>query len=202
MWKAIAIMAVAVVLASCQNVDEQQLFSDYREVLGTVDELFSNHARAGGVFYNQDYQTEDEVRALLEGKVTSDGIDEIISNLFREEEGRLVYNEPFQQYLQEANYDTVAPVDTGSYYRTVCETILNPGLQLMIVEQFEVEPNDEAILLIAEGGHVYFYDEADPLQLEQYQRYGYPPHDTITVALSFIRERDRYLLDNYRISAG
>lgn len=183
------------------KVDETKLKKDYYELIVTVSELFKDHSQAGEQYYNRSFQTESEIADLLDGKVTEKGLHLIVDTLFEEYDDLIVYKQPFQEYLNDTLDFTLTPT-RDKYYSTVRDSILNPALKLIPFDVFEIEQQENKIVVEAEKIEVTFYEEGErQFQHHQYARYGYPPSDYISIYLTFVQNNGEYLLEEFNVTS-
>ncbi|WP_156942365.1 hypothetical protein [Alkalihalobacterium bogoriense] len=188
------------VLSACQTgkIDEQQVLNHYYDVITTAQKLFENHVYNGSVYYNENIQTIEDVYALLGGKVTEDGMEQLVDRFFIEEEGKLVYRDKYQTYIEEESLYTATPENPSRYYESVRQTILNPGLQIVTTQDVSITRDGEYVVLEGTDLPIYFYEETT-LSKEQYKRFGYPPSDKLSISFIFIKQGDNYLLEEYKV---
>ncbi|WP_216830934.1 hypothetical protein [Alkalihalobacterium elongatum] len=206
MWyrfKKVSVILFVLLLSGCSSIDEREIVYHLNEIFTTASKLFQNHSPYGDLFYNEQFHTFEEVKRLLDSKVTEDGLFYMIDRIFDQDEEILVYKEPFQEYIHESNvYNSTINV-SNSYYETVRETILNPGLRLIPEEELQFEEHGDTIIVTGENIFIEFYDiDNYSGSSHQYARYGYPANDVLSVTFTFIREDDGYLLDSFEIEDG
>lgn len=185
---------------------EQQLQTDYYDMLSIVQQLFREHLIGeGNLYYNPNYQTRAEVEELLKNHATKKGANLIIDELFIEVNSLLFYNDNLQEYLNERRdyYLYSSPIEK-TYYSTVKETILNPALRMISFDYMNKEKSKDKLILNGDSVAVYFYEEAASdfeTDYHQYARYGYPPSDRLSFTFSFLYKDGRYFLDGFLIGS-
>ncbi|MGO4888976.1 hypothetical protein ACJ2A9_14570 [Anaerobacillus sp. MEB173] len=198
----ISFILCGLTLVACSNdklVGEEDVLVSYYELVDMCNELFRYHAPMDEHYINEAYQHVADVQNLLEGKVTEHGLEQIIESIFDKEEEQLVYKGQYKRYIEESYYYGNDYNHRDEYYPTVRESILNPGLQIISSEELQVESKDENVLVTGEQVPVIFYDEEDRLNKMQFQRFGYPAVDYITISFSFVHKNGQYLMDDYHI---
>ncbi|WP_096202566.1 hypothetical protein [Bacillus sp. FJAT-45350] len=198
-------LVCALVMTGCQSkeqVNEQQVLNDFYRLVSSVNELFGHFSISDEHYVNGQYQTIEDVAELLGEWVTDDGLETIISQIFEEDEGKLIYKERYREYIEESNILTMSPNNTRNYYEVVRETILNPGLQLVPFSQLLIVEDNDEVILAGSQLPVVFYEEEIYQRQEQYLRYGYPPNDVLSVTFSFKEEDGIFKMDNYEVSKG
>ncbi|WP_209125576.1 hypothetical protein [Alkalihalobacillus sp. BA299] len=191
------------VISGCSSVDEKVVLFQLNEIITTSSELFQNHSSYGDMFYNEQYHTLEEIERLLDGKVTEDGLLQMVERIFDENDNILVYKQPFQTYIKESNVYNSSINETNAYYDTVRKTILNPGLRLITEEELQFEVHDEIVIVKGENINIEFYNiEMYGGSAEQYARYGYPANDVLSVSFKFVKDTNGYLLDSFHIEDG
>lgn len=188
-------------------IHEQQLRTDYYEIISNVQQLFREHSmNEEGKYYNRNFQTREEVAVLLEGQVTEKGIDLIIDEVFTEVDSLLYYKENFQEYLHESrDYYLHSSSMEVTYYSTVKNTILNPALRMISFDYINKVKDNDRVVLEADSIEVRFYDENEgylETDFHQYARYGYPAKEQISLMFSFLSKDGSYLLDSFQIETG
>lgn len=182
---------------------QQQLKSDYYEVISAVNQLFKDHTKHEELYYNRNYQSKEEIEEFLQGKVTKNGLAQIFNEIFAEDDNIAIYNDELQQYLKTSreyyiNSTSKKDEDGVSYYETVRNTILNPALRMVSLQQFKTSRDGEFVDLKGENIQVTFYNEDDGL-INKYFRYGYPPKESFHLTFSFLYREGKYLLDSFTI---
>lgn len=201
--KIVSMVLVFFILSGCSTVDEREIIYHLNEIFTTSSKLFQNHSPYGERFYNEQLHTFDEIKTLLESKVTEAGLLYMVERIFEEDDEILVYKQPFQTYIEESNvYNSTINVTNG-YYETVRETILNPGLRLLPEDELEFEEQGDTIVVTGENVLIEFYNEEDfGGSAHQYARYGYPASDVLSVTFIFVMGENGYLLDSFEIEDG
>lgn len=187
-------------LSACHSgkIDEQQVLNHYYDVITTAQQLFQNHVNDGNMYYNENIRTVEDVHELLDGKVTEEGMEQLVDRFFIEDEGKLVYRDKYQTYIEEESLYTATPDNPSRYYESVRYTILNPGLQIVTINDVSISRNGDYIMVEGNNLPIYFYEETT-LSTEQYKRFGYPPSDRLSISFAFVKQGDKYLLEEYKV---
>ncbi|MDE5415358.1 hypothetical protein [Alkalihalobacterium chitinilyticum] len=202
--KMVGIGLVFLILSGCSTFDEREIIYHLNEIFSTSSQLFQNHSPYGELFYNEQFHTFDEIKKLLDTKVTEDGLSYMVDRIFEEDDEVLVYKQPFQTYIQESNvYSSTTTNLTNGYYETVRETILNPGLRLLPEDELVFEEQGDTVVVTGENVYIEFYNEEEyGGSAHQYARYGYPANDVLSVTFTFVKDENGYLLDSFKIEDG
>jgi len=198
------LLAISILLVGCHSeraTNEYQLMEEFFELAHAVQQLFQYHETTGTYYYNEHFQSVEDVSLLLEEKVTETGFDTIVDSIFQENDGRLIYQETYQSYLEKSNRRSGVVFHTGDYYETVRETLLNPAMLMLHPDDFVLLEDSEGIQLVAEDVRIVFYEEENR-EVVPYTRYGYPPYDVLTVEISFVFDRGQYRVEHFRIQEG
>ncbi|WP_142303637.1 hypothetical protein [Evansella halocellulosilytica] len=178
-------------------VHGEEVKLQYYEILDHVEGLYSNHSQLEGKYYNEEFSDKDEIKNYLSEYMTEKASYKVIDELFKEED-RALYNESLQEYLKERDPVLRSGEGETSFYSTVKQTIINPGLKFVFEEDIQVEISNNEVVLEVTDAPVYFYDHAD-VNTNNYERYGYPSEDKISVKFSFVEKDGQLLLDDYKI---
>lgn len=198
-WFAVVTILFAIAFFSEGKVNKNELKVEYYELISTVAELFNDHSRSEGQYYNRSYRTNDEVAQLLDGRVTENGLQQIVYSLFDEYDNLFVYKKAYQEYLSDT-LDFSFSENQVSYYSTVNNTILNPALTLVPFTKFEIVEQGNTVQIKANNVKVDFYERGErQSEHHQYARYGFPPSDYISATLTFIVKDGNYLLNDFKI---
>lgn len=182
-------------------INEDKLKSDYYELVVAISELFKDHKLKGEQYYNRSFQSKEEIADLLNDKVTDAGFNLVIDTLFEENENMYVYRQGYQEYLSDT-YNFSSKSTNRSYYNTVKDSFLNPALRLINFDELDVQRFDDKIVLQGDAILVNFYNEEErEIKYHQYARYGYPPQDYISLALTFVYENGNYLMDHFSVKS-
>ncbi|MDT8858607.1 hypothetical protein N0O92_00095 [Alkalihalobacillus sp. MEB130] len=195
--KSIAIILICFFVTGCHNetVQEEEVLSIYNEFLANVQELFAYHTYDENVYYNEKYHSKDEIRSLLGQYMTEEGMDQLLNDLYVQENERFVYQEEFQSYLKGNDHEGF------SYYEITKKTVFNPGLRMMMGDDLHIYESDGKIRMEAERVPVQFYSEDSMYGQSQFGELGYPSVDYLTLDISFVKEKDQYRIKRVDVTS-
>lgn len=198
-WVLVIMFLFSFTVFSDHFVNKELLKEDYYELIVTVSHLFDDHTYGENYFYNRSFSREAEIAELLNNKVTPSGFELVVDTLFEEYEDHYVYKPRYQEYISDTRNFTHKEKEI-SYYDIVRNTILNPALRLISFEELEVAKEKNRITLEGHDIKVNFYEEEAYMQEHhQYARFGFPPKDHISFAITFVYDNGKYLLDDFVI---
>lgn len=198
-WIAVILVLLLIGVAGNNIVYKDELKGDYYGFIVTISELFKNHAQEEEYFYNRSYSKEEEIAALLDGKVTEAGFNLVVHSLFDELNDLYVYKPHYQEYISDTRDFSYKQKDTN-FYGTVRNTILNPALGLIPFEDLKITKEKNRVTIKGQEIRVKFYEDNDSLLEHRYSRFGFPPEDQISFSLVFVYESGKYLLDDFLIN--
>ncbi|WP_100405289.1 hypothetical protein [Bacillus solitudinis] len=201
-WK-FSVVLITLLLMGCQKaqVDEGKVLNHYDHFLEDVGELFRYHAEENEMFYNERYQTKEEVDQLLKPYMTEKGISQIKNDFFVEVESRLVYKEDFQLYLRERGDYRSFYSGNRQYYDVIRESVINPGLRLINPDIVKMQEENGRILMEGIEIPIYFYHEQDVYAQQQFGQLGYPSNDLLSISVSFVSKGNTLLIDQIQIGS-
>ncbi|MFC0559524.1 hypothetical protein [Halalkalibacter alkalisediminis] len=187
---------LVVLLPACHDnkVNENEILSIYDDFLHHVTELFAYHTFEEDVYFNEKYHTEESIRTLLDPFMTDDGINQMLEDLYMEEDNRFVYREDFQSYLRNSQ------TRESSYYDITRQTVFNPGLR-MLRNDLQVIEEAEHIELTAVAVPVQFYSEESTYGVSQFGQLGYPAVDHLSLTVTMVKEEDGYFIQHVEIQS-
>ncbi|WP_017726414.1 hypothetical protein [Halalkalibacterium ligniniphilum] len=201
-WKwSIAFSCFFLLVGCSTEVNEQEIMAQYDQILIASSELFRYHVKEEDSYYNEQYQTVGEVYSLLEDIMTDEAVEQLINSIFIREDNRLFYNNHFTGYLEEANFFSIEQNDMSDFYVAVRESIVNPGLRMLHMDQLTLEQRGSTITVNGSNVPVYFYEEDDLYSSQYYGLLGYPSQDYLTFSFSFIKKGDKLKMNDYEITA-
>ncbi|WP_096436655.1 hypothetical protein [Alteribacter populi] len=180
------------------KLNDQDLYDQYIQIVSDTSELFQTHNRIEEAYFNESFGNKEAIHQHLGERMTDDGLQQLVSSLFRKEGPYLVYNDDYQIYLQEVH---LTKEDEHSYYNTVKDTLLNPGLLLIQKEDMTFSREGDKIEIQTEETPVYFFNQDDIVYDHQFKRFGYPPVDRLTITFTFTEEEGDYLLDHFKVQS-
>ncbi|RNA67385.1 hypothetical protein [Alteribacter keqinensis] len=197
----IACLPFVTELPKSEGIDEDEVHYHYVKTVTEAQSLFEAHERMDGKYYNERFPQKDAVFTYMEDTFTSAGIELALSTIFTEADNGLVYKEPFQHYLREGYYRTSESSDQN-YYDAVKNTILNPGLSVISLDDFEFRRDGGNVILETKHASVLYYN-SEKDSGGHFERYGYPPEDKLTVRFTFKEGEDGNLkVQDYSVKSG
>ncbi|WP_088103954.1 hypothetical protein [Halalkalibacter urbisdiaboli] len=191
---------VSLVACHDSTLDEEQVLYHYDKFLQDARELFSHHVKDGDIYYNQKYHTQESIEQFLSNYMTETGVKALINELFVAKEGKLIYKEQFQHYLQDRR--PIGSEYREDYYHIVRESVLNPGLRFVDGDEVDIHEENGLILIEGEQIPIYFYDETSMYAKEQFGRFGYPSFDQLSISVSLVKDGSDYLVEQFTVKSS
>ncbi|WP_139367599.1 hypothetical protein [Bacillus alkalicellulosilyticus] len=194
----ILFIGVVTMLSACQSedLDKDELVIQYYDFIQSAQQLFGNHRFDGDEYYNHDITTIHDAKDVIGDMVTDEGLRYTVNRFYKEKDGKLVYHEKYQQFIEETELFRATPDNPSSYYQALRNTILNPGLQFLKVDDFLISEHEGKIILEALEVPISFYHSDDD---NRYEQFGYPARDVLSVHFTFVKKQGIYLLEKFSV---
>ncbi|MFA9560658.1 hypothetical protein ACERII_25500 [Evansella sp. AB-rgal1] len=179
------------------ELDQHEIMARYYEVISKVEKLYGNHQHADGEFYNGSLDDIAKVEEFLRPYMTEETVSEVINHFFRESEDLLVYAGNFQDYLLTSRESYYSPNLSEGYYSLVRDTILNPGLKLVLDEQITINKKEDKYIIEIDDITIRYYNESEGMY--HYSRLGFPPSDCLRATFTFITRDGELVLSNFNV---
>ncbi|WP_156314946.1 hypothetical protein [Halalkalibacter wakoensis] len=192
--KVVVLLSFVLLLGAChqQTVDEEEVFSVYNEFLLHIHELFAYHTYEEESYFNERYHSEDELREFLGSFMTEDGIEQLLEDIYVQQDGRYVYRDHFQSLLKD---------DDLSYYEVTKQTVFNPGLRMVMVDDLHIYESDGTVEMKADQVPVQFYSEESSYGKSQFGDLGYPAVDYVSVHVALVKDNEEYLISRFEVKS-
>ncbi|MCL7748898.1 hypothetical protein [Halalkalibacter alkaliphilus] len=195
MKRSIAILIfICLFVTACHkdDVNEDEVLSIFDEFLEHVHELFAYHTYDEQAYYNGKYHTEDEIRKFLGRFMTDAGMEQLLDDIYVQNNERYVYQEEFQSYL--SNEDS-------SYYEITRQTVFNPGLRMIMGDDLQIYEAEGKIELRAEHVPIQFYAENSLYGHSQFGELGYPSVDYLSLYVSMVKDEKTYRIKRIEVNS-
>ncbi|MDG5790193.1 hypothetical protein QA612_22395 [Evansella sp. AB-P1] len=186
-----------VVYAQTDITSQYNVKGKYYEVIQAMERLYGNHQHKNGSFYNGEFKSYDEVRGYLSPLMTDEAIEKVINEFFEKEKGQLIYSCEFQDYLANARESYYTSQVEEKFYGIIQDSILNPGLQLVLDEQLEIRTEGDTIIAEINKVAIHYFDDQEVNH--HYTRLGYPPNDLLLASFVFVEEDGDLLLHDFEV---
>ncbi|WP_026688498.1 hypothetical protein [Alteribacter aurantiacus] len=187
------------VFNNTNHVSDEELYNQYMETVNEAQQLFQMHKKVGSYYSNEQFAREEDVYQALDETFTDSGVDSLLSSVFKKVEGDLVYKQKYQQYLENLHSPGEGNI---TYYETVKNTLLNPGLPLIKEDDVAIYREDNKVYLAVEDASVAYYDDNSPNR-NYLKRYGYPSGDRLSIEIIFVRHDNGLLkVSDYNVESS
>ncbi|MCK0472706.1 hypothetical protein [Halalkalibacter sp. APA_J-10(15)] len=189
-------LLISLVLFGCQtnSMEEEVIIKQFDQFFEQIRVLFSYHSKEDGVFLNENFHTENDINEVLEPLMTDEGKNQLLGELYEFKDGKYVYNDELQEYLNERTQ--------AEYYPTLRSTVFNPGIRMILEEDLNISIEGNKARVIAENAPVLYFDENSPYGQHHFGMLGYPAIDYLTVHVDMEREGEEYFISSFSIEAS
>ncbi|MBP3949878.1 hypothetical protein [Bacillus suaedae] len=181
-------------LSGCFNqVREQEAIAQYDLFLENVHELFGYHTIEDGLFYNEFYHTKESIRSHLSEFMTDEGVSWFLNEFYMLKDGRYVYAEKVQNYLNGEG--------SSNFYDVMKNSVFNPGLRMIVEEDIKINDLDGEIEMKMEDAPIQFYQQGSTYGESEFGELGYPSTDYISVRVVMVKDDETYRISYLEVQS-
>ncbi|WP_332634278.1 hypothetical protein [Halalkalibacter flavus] len=127
--------------------------------------------------------------------MTDAGMEQLLDDIYVQNNERYVYHDEFQSYLSNEEH-----LDS-SYYEITRQTVFNPGLRMIMGDDLQIYEAGGKIELRAENVAIQFYAENSLYGQSQFGELGYPSVDYLSLYVSMVKDEDTYRIKRIEVNS-